>query len=323
MIKLSIIIPIYNSEKYLVECIKSITDIKSDLIEIILINDGSSDNSEKICLDYCEKDKRVKYYFKNNTGVSDTRNYGILKSNGKWIMFVDSDDKLNSNWFDIVSKWFENDTDLIIFTNDDIKCKSKNICLDYVFNIKNGTFFSSPCSKLYKNQIIKDKHINFEKGIINGEDMLFNVMYIINSNDFLIDNNCIYLYRQVVGSSTKKFDKIIFESNSKFINCLDNIERKYSFSLQKYIKYSKVNAIYTFINRLAYASKIEIKNNKHLLVNYCKTIKYEDIKIVNNHKKKIIVLLTKMNLISLTIVIIKLKNKLKKQKNDYNTFINI
>lgn len=94
----SIIIPIYNVEKYLAECLQSIINQTYSNIEIILVNDGSTDNSEKICLNYIKLDKRIKYYYKKNGGLSSSRNYGLTKSHGSYICFIDSDDFIDNNY---------------------------------------------------------------------------------------------------------------------------------------------------------------------------------------------------------------------------------
>lgn len=93
---ISVIIPVYNIERYLVQCLNSVIDQTFRDIEIILINDGSTDSSGKICDDYAGRDKRVKVIHQNNQGLSYARNVGTLKANGEWIFYLDSDDWLDS-----------------------------------------------------------------------------------------------------------------------------------------------------------------------------------------------------------------------------------
>ncbi|MDY3359776.1 MAG: glycosyltransferase family 2 protein, partial [Clostridium celatum] len=99
---ISIIIPIYNTEKYLVESLESISNQTYKNIEILLINDGSSDNSKVICEKYCNIDKRFKYFENTNHGVSYSRNFGIKKSSGKYLVFVDSDDVIAKNFIELL-----------------------------------------------------------------------------------------------------------------------------------------------------------------------------------------------------------------------------
>ena len=95
--KVSIIIPVFNMEKYLDVCINSVINQTYKNIEILLINDGSTDSSEDICLKYASLDKRIKYYYQENGGVSKARNFGILNFCGDYVMFLDSDDFLDLN----------------------------------------------------------------------------------------------------------------------------------------------------------------------------------------------------------------------------------
>ena len=102
MKKISIIVPIYNSELYLVECVNSIIDQTYKDIEIVLINDGSTDNSLKICKKF--KDNRIVIVNKENSGVSDSRNVGIERSTGDYISFVDSDDIIDTHYIEYLAK---------------------------------------------------------------------------------------------------------------------------------------------------------------------------------------------------------------------------
>ena len=95
---LTIIVPIYNCEKYLPDLFLSIDNQKYKNYELLLINDGSTDNSEKICKEYILKNKKAKYFYKNNGGVSSTRNFGIEKAKGDFICFVDADDVITPDY---------------------------------------------------------------------------------------------------------------------------------------------------------------------------------------------------------------------------------
>lgn len=97
--KLSIIVPIYNSSKYLKKCLDSIQNQTFKDFEVLLVNDGSTDDSAKICKKYVENDSKFKYFYKQNGGLSDARNFGLEKAIGKWIGFVDSDDSIDPNMY--------------------------------------------------------------------------------------------------------------------------------------------------------------------------------------------------------------------------------
>lgn len=98
MEKISVLVPVYNVEKYLEKCIESILHQSYQNIEVLLVNDGSTDGSEKICIAYAQKDPRIKYFKKENGGLSDARNYGLERALGDYVTFVDSDDYLDENF---------------------------------------------------------------------------------------------------------------------------------------------------------------------------------------------------------------------------------
>lgn len=114
MPKISIIVPVYNTEKYLKKCLDSLINQTFKDIEIVIINDGSTDNSEKIIKEYEQKySDKIKSYKKENGGLSSARNYGISKANGEYIAFVDSDDYVDLEVFDKLKEEINKKIDLI------------------------------------------------------------------------------------------------------------------------------------------------------------------------------------------------------------------
>ena len=108
---ISIIITAFNAEKTIEQCLNSILETKYDDYEIILINDGSKDKTEEVVQLFASN--KIKYFYKENTGVADSRNFGISKASGEYIAFVDSDDYVASNYFDNVEKYINNNIDII------------------------------------------------------------------------------------------------------------------------------------------------------------------------------------------------------------------
>lgn len=106
--KISVIVPVFNTEKYLRLCVESILAQTYTNIEVLLIDDRSKDASGKICDEYALKDKRVKVFHKLNGGVSSARNFGLERATGKWITFVDSDDYIEKDYLITLSKYTEN-----------------------------------------------------------------------------------------------------------------------------------------------------------------------------------------------------------------------
>ena len=202
--KISIIIPVYNVYKYIRECIESLINQTYSNIEIILVDDGSNDNSGKICDDYAKKDKRIKVIHKENSGVSNSRNVGIEISSGDYIVFVDSDDVVSR---DYIKKLFErhNDKRQIICKFIEFNKEIPNIKLsgnitqikkDSFIEISKLSLLNTPCCKLYNKKIIKDNKILFDENISIGEDLLFNLEYLKYINEVYILDEYLYYYRR-------------------------------------------------------------------------------------------------------------------------------
>ena len=185
--KISIIVPIYNTEKYLHRCIDSILAQSFSRFELLLINDGSQDNSGKICDDYAAKDSRVRVFHKENGGVSSARNLGLDNARGEWITFVDSDDFVYENYLENFDVFTNKDYDLI---NQGLKIdKNFNGCSEFKFSFNgerdnwlneatlNGTF-GYIVIKLFKSEIIKTNKIYFNTEIRFQEDELFILSYL-------------------------------------------------------------------------------------------------------------------------------------------------
>lgn len=116
MPKVSVIIPVYNAEKYLRKCLDSVLAQSFADFEVLLINDGSTDGSGKICDDYAQKDARVKVFHKENGGVSSARNLGLDNATGDWIVFVDSDDYVEKNYFEVINNNLSQEIDVLVFS---------------------------------------------------------------------------------------------------------------------------------------------------------------------------------------------------------------
>lgn len=213
MIISSIIVPIYNCEKYLSRCIDSILDQTFTDFELILVNDGSKDNSGMICDDYAQKDSRIVVIHKENGGVSSARNMGLRIASGKYISFVDADDTIDKQFLSTLID--ENiDVDLIICGFTEIDSYSNvatnnlyNIPSEQIFNfseikthIISSTYTSSNLTnscwnKLYKKSIIDDHNLTFVNRK-RGEDWLFNIEYLQVINSAIYHNLPLYKYHR-------------------------------------------------------------------------------------------------------------------------------
>lgn len=283
-VKVSIIIPIYKSEKYLRKCIDSIIFQTFKEYEIILVIDGSPDNSIEICKEYSEKYANISYYEKPNGGVSSARNWGLEYAKGDYITFIDSDDFVSENY---LSHLFSEETDLSVCGFIDMPSKKENILSnsDKMFlyneignllstNI-NSIHFKSACGKLFKTEIIKKYKISFDTNIYFGEDSTFMLQYLQHCNNILILGGYDYFYfipspgkytlkhkdfRYAVKRKVKEYNnlKSLFKlSNDLYIEkeLHDMISRLFIFELNKKYKisgYSEFKNTFTGLQELSF-----------------------------------------------------------------------
>ena len=229
-LELSIIIPVYNVEKYLEECLNSVLEIRDINYEVLVVNDGSLDNSQKIIDEYCKKNNRVKSFMKENGGASSARNYGLEKAQGEYIWFVDSDDLVVLSEFDKFFKEIKNlDLDVVLanynsfYNKNDIKIKKieKFKELENLPALTGKEYFDFSDNKnlfdiliwknIYKRKFLLEEKIFFEEGII-FEDELFSRITINRAKKVKYFDYYIYLYRQNVEGS------VMQNSDAKLIN---------------------------------------------------------------------------------------------------------
>lgn len=220
----SIVVPVYNVEKYLKKCIESIISQTYKNLEIILVDDGSTDGSGKICDDYLTKDKRIKVIHKQNGGLSDARNVGIGVATGKYITFIDSDDYVENDYIEyLYNLIINNKCDMSICS---LKLHSKNKFIDNAINyntciftnkecLKNmlceNGFNVSACAKMYKTKLFEN--IDFPYGKL-CEDNGTTYKLILKCDKIAYGNESKYIYEMRNNSimhtsfSSKKLDLI-------------------------------------------------------------------------------------------------------------------
>lgn len=200
--RVSIIIPVYNAEKYLKRCIDSVLTNKESDIEVILINDGSTDESNKICEEYFSSDSRVVYINQKNSGVSAARNKGIENAKNEYVFFLDADDYLIDNY----EKFFNGNEDFIAFSNfTDYAStqitetypisKEESTNIEDARKILIGTHLFHTCwGKLFKREIICEHIVKFPENVTIGEDYIFVLEYFKYVNSARIVNKPILHY---------------------------------------------------------------------------------------------------------------------------------
>ena len=209
----SIIVPVYNGEKYLAKCLESILLQTYPNFELILINDGSTDSSGDICQLYVQKDKRIHFINKVNAGVSEARNDGLKKATGEYIMFVDSDDWLDKRCLEfLLANLLEYKCDLSIVGYREIEIDGKldsdtsligferlmtaEETMEHLFQAIDFFSLCYPWGKLYKKSIIDENHLCFDKRIAIGEDRLFIFEYLLHCKWVFCSSTAFYSYLQ-------------------------------------------------------------------------------------------------------------------------------
>lgn len=203
-IDVSIIIPVYNAEKYLRKCLDSFIN-PNHKIEVILVDDGSTDSSPKICDEYASRDSRFSVIHCKNSGPSHARNQGIDKAVGKWISFIDADDWIDETYFDIINE--AESADIIYFGYNSIKATSSTshkICVrnyDTVDDVltmlikSKERFFGFTVNKFFRRELIVEHNLRFREDLIIKEDEEFCVRYCKYIKSIHLSNATPYYYR--------------------------------------------------------------------------------------------------------------------------------
>lgn len=216
MVDISIIVPIYNASKYLKKCLDSLVNQTKKELEFILINDGSTDDSESIIKSY--EDDRIKYFKRSNHGIGKTRNFGINKSTGKYIMFLDSDDYLKTDACEVLYKRIEKEKlDLVVC---DFYRVNSNVLEEKINDFKNTSLKDNPkllldinlapWNKIYRSDLIKDNKIKFVEDL-KYEDAPFVALALLKSKKIGKVNKPLVYYRVHERSETTVRDERIFD----------------------------------------------------------------------------------------------------------------
>ena len=249
MVKVSIIVPVYKVEKFLSKCIDSLINQTLKEIEIILVNDGSTDNSGKICDEYAIRDKRIKVIHKKNQGVSAARNDGLKLATGEYVIFCDSDDWMTEDACENLYMTAKSkDADIVIgdvyiinnrdekyvkfykdefYVNADYKFIDDLICANIyrtycTYSPKEGPAFGygGPWNKLVKKSLLINNNIKFDlrlKGVF--DDIIYTAYILAFSQKIIYIQKPVYCYRILDTSITHTFKPNVIEINSAIFNC--------------------------------------------------------------------------------------------------------
>ena len=215
----SVIVPVYNAQDYIEDCIKSLLDQTLHECEFLFINDGSTDNSWKIIEQYKNKDPRIKSINQQNKGVSSARNRGLTAAAGDYVGFVDADDFIDRRMFDTLYYSMKNSNADLILSN--LQGENQKHSIEYPFpmncDIDSDHLFSyllenencnTVCNKLYKRSVITNNKISFPEHLALGEDGVFNLIYVSQAKAVRYIYYTGYFYREVKGSATRDIKNI-------------------------------------------------------------------------------------------------------------------
>ena len=228
--KFSIIIPVYNVEKYIEKCLISILEQSYSDYEIIVVDDGSKDKSGVICDEFSQKYNQITVIHIPNGGVSNARNIGISKATGEYYWFIDSDDYIKPNSLEIIASHIKkcNEIDMLIFdanvTDEEgnhkgnITCglpRGQKICFETCRDFVYAN--TSLWNRIFRADIIKNKKLQFEPGITIAEDLLFNYKYLLECQSVYYESEALYYYIQrknsaMSGAGKNKDVRSVFES---------------------------------------------------------------------------------------------------------------
>lgn len=242
MVKISVIIPVYNVEKYICRCLDSIINQTLREIEIIVVNDGSTDRSRMILEKYKEIDERIILINKENGGQSSARNEGMKIAKGKYIGFIDSDDWASLDMYEKLYEAMEEDIDLAVCGRElfngayekigEVKIKDQIIEIKKIEDYIVDSFLYRQtvlcCNKLYKKSVLRENNIFFEDvDKVGSEDALFNYCYILNIKKVREISEGIYNGYEREGSTTRKYKKGCMNRTANFIENIYRYSKKY------------------------------------------------------------------------------------------------
>lgn len=256
---ISVIVPVYNVEKYLERCVKSIAAQTYKDLEILLIDDGSTDKSGKMCDDFQQTDSRIKAFHKQNGGLSDARNYGIEHSAGEFISFVDSDDYIDEKMLETLHRLItENDADLAVCSAMDvfedkevtqvkeIKEFNLNKVESYKYMLR-GNGIPSACNKLYKRQTVGN--VRFPVGKLY-EDGFFTPQILKRVEKTAVTSKPMYYYfRRADSITTKPFRKGDLDVIEAYDKCVKQVKELCPEALP-YAEFRYRNAYFNVLDKM-------------------------------------------------------------------------
>lgn len=270
-IKLSVIVPIYNMEKYLNRCLDSLVNQTIEDIEIILINDGSTDKSQKIIDEYAKKyNKKIRSYTNKNQGISKTRNFGIDKANGEYIAFIDSDDFVEIDMFEKMYKKAKRENlDIVVCDYYNYYDQTKTTAIENIINFNNTNLLNdlelifkinpSPWNKIYKRSLILDSEYRFPENI-KYEDLGYIPILLTEANKIGKINKPFNYYLIRSNSETTTVDKRVYDI-FKILDILFDYFKSKKIEQTREVEYLFINKLTTYNIQQKYNKEKRVKKD--------------------------------------------------------------
>lgn len=211
----SVIIPAYNAGPFIENCISSILSQSYNDFEIVVVNDGSTDNTLSLLEDMQKKDNRIKIISQKNSGVSAARNTGLQNATGKFVTFVDADDALLPNALEIMVSGIDDNTDFAVFSHNEVKLRETphlETPARYKASEINDNFRSFdrviwwPWGKIFRRSVIENNNLQYDTSISFGEDHIFNLLFAKHmKGDFVVSDKAVYNYYYIRGGLCSKY----------------------------------------------------------------------------------------------------------------------
>lgn len=264
--KYSVIIPAYNAEHTLPRCLNSLCSQIRDDIEIIVVNDGSTDETEEICQNYAQQYPQIRSFSKENGGVSSARNLGLDKASGEYVLFVDSDDYVSEDYFSVLDQRLTEKWDFLLFeskvydgtsfTHRPItaeKARTQEETATLLSSALKRQMLNSPCNKAYKHSILEEFNIRFDTRLPIGEDKVFVVNFAAHASCAMFISKPIYVVSiENKNSLSRKqrenlCDHILLEHDLLFAAARESVNVD---AYNKAISYSFYRSAYTVLAEL-------------------------------------------------------------------------
>ena len=328
----SVVVPVYNIKEYIDRCIDSIVNQTYSEIEIIIVDDGSSDGTEQIVDEYEKKYKNIAVYHTENKGVSAARNLGISKASGKWIIFVDGDDYLENGYVETLVELMKKNSDcnLAICNHCEVDGADNKEKFNWFENVINGKiekkdklmlklfgvefcgessrYFGTVWGRMYNLPIIIDNNILFPEKLSFGEDLDFNINYLHYAHNAYFSPRALYNYRMRSQSASR--EQVGKEKYIKFYDqCLEIISEYIDKSSQRaLIDFIGLHSMYKILSTMGRIGVKDVKYLVNLRTGFRDTIENPKFEYFDL-KKKVLWLAIRYKLAAFLNFLLRIKNK--------------